>query len=708
MKQAFQHGVREDGSSDRFGKTVQSAPEPRSEDDGPVFPRHPLQPSQGRRAQTHARVTSTGLTRARESPAKNLALGRINCYLVAMLQITNLTYRIGGRALLENASASIPDGHKVGVVGRNGTGKSTLLNLLTGELHNDGGSIEVSRGLRIGSVSQKMLSGPGTPIDFVLAADTERAALLREAETATEPLRIAEIHTRLADIGAAAAEARAASILAGLGFDTAMQARPIESFSGGWRMRVALGATLFAAPDLLLLDEPSNHLDLETRMWLESHLAAYRGTILLVSHDRYLLNSVVDSILHLHGEKLTLYRGDYDNFERVRSAKLELQQALHEKQAAARAHMQAFVDRFRYKASKARQAQSRLKALERMELVAAVREDDTIRFGFPSPEPLASPLITLHKVGVGYGGTPVLRGLNLTISADDRIALLGANGNGKTTFLKLIQGVLSPMGGEMVKSGKLRVGYFEQEQADAFNLDQTAFQHMAGVMRGAPEAKVRAHLGRFGFPQARAEVKIGKLSGGEKARLLFATITRDAPHILLLDEPTNHLDIEAREALIEALNDYEGAVLLVTHDPHLVELCAERLWLVADGGLRTFDGDIDDYRRSMLEERRAEKREARAVDTDKTSRKDERRNRAAERAALSDKRKAAREAEKRMEKLAAEKRRIEAKLADPALYDRPAAEVTDLQMRLAAIASGMAAEESVWLEAQEAIEGVEA
>ena len=625
-----------------------------------------------------------------------------------MLRIANLTYRIGGRVLFENAGAAIPAGHKVGIVGRNGTGKSTLIRLVAGDLAADGGSIEVGRGLRIGSVAQEMPAGSGTPLDFVLAADTERAALLEEAERATDAARIAEIHTRLTDIGSASAEARAASILAGLGFDTEMQARPLDSFSGGWRMRVALGATLFAAPDLLLLDEPSNHLDLETRIWLESHLAAYRGTILLVSHDRYLLNAVVDSILHLHGEKLTLYRGDYDNFERVRAAKLELQQALHVKQAAARAHMQAFVDRFRYKASKARQAQSRLKALERMELVAAVREDETIRFDFPSPEPLASPLITLHKVGVGYDGAPVLRGLNLTISADDRVALLGANGNGKTTFLKLIQGVLPPIGGEMVKSSKLRVGYFEQEQADAFDLSQTPYQHMAGIMRGAPEAKVRAHLGRFGFPQARAEVKIGSLSGGEKARLLFATITRDAPHILLLDEPTNHLDIEAREALIEALNDYEGAVLLVTHDPHLVELCAERLWLVADGGCRSFDGDVDDYRKRMLEERRAERREARSADADKSSRKDERRNRAQLRAAVADRRKTAREAEKRLEKLSAEKRALEAKLADPAVYAGSGEEATALRTRLASISAGIRAAESAWLEAQEAIEAAEA
>mgnify|MGYP001394915058 CR=1 FL=1 len=623
-----------------------------------------------------------------------------------MLRIASLTYRIAGRVLFDGADAAIPDGHKVGLIGRNGSGKSTLLRLITGELAPDGGSIEIGSRTRVGAVAQEMPEGSGAPLDFVLAADAERAALLAEAESAQDPARIAEIHARLADIGAASAEARAASILAGLGFDEAMQRRPLDSFSGGWRMRVALAATLFAAPDLLLLDEPSNHLDLETRIWLESHLAGYRGTILLVSHDRNLLNAVVDSILHLHGGKLTLYRGDYDRFERVRAEKLALQQAQHEKQMAARAHMQAFVDRFRYKASKARQAQSRLKALERMQLVGPVQREEETRFDFPSPAHLPSPLVTLHRAAVGYDGRPVLRGLNLTISADDRIALLGANGNGKTTFLKLIQGALSPMAGELVRSPKLRVGYFEQEQADAFDLAQTAYRHMAAEMKGAPEAKVRAHLGRFGFPQERADTRIGALSGGEKARLLFATITREAPHILLLDEPTNHLDIDAREALIEALNDYEGAVLLVTHDPHLVELCAERLWLVADGTCRPFDGDMADYRRRMLEERRAERREARAANgaDGGASRKDERRARADLRAALADQRKAARDAEKRLEALAAEKRRIEAALADPALYADGGAAVAELQIRLAGIAAGIAAAETAWLEAQEAIE----
>ncbi|MFN4088679.1 MAG: ABC-F family ATP-binding cassette domain-containing protein, partial [Alphaproteobacteria bacterium] len=492
-----------------------------------------------------------------------------------MLRIENLTYRVAGRTILDNASVAISDGHKVGLVGRNGSGKSTLLKLLTGELTADGGTIEVGQRTRVGSVQQEMPEARRTPLAFVLAADAERDALLVEAETATDPQRIADIHTRLADIDAASAEARAAAILAGLGFDEAMQARPLGDFSGGWRMRVALAATLFSAPDLLLLDEPSNHLDLETRIWLESYLNAYRGTILLVSHDRGLLNGVVGSILHLVGGGLTLYRGDYDTFERTRAERLRLQEAQSAKQAAARAHMQAFIDRFRYKASKARQAQSRIKALERMEKISPILREPETRFAFPDPDPLPSPLVTMDGASVGYDGRPVLRKLNLSIGADDRIALLGANGNGKTTFLKLLLGRLQPLSGEVIRAPKVRIGYFEQEQADAFDLSITAFRHMAREMGDVPEAKVRAHLGRFGFPQERADVRIGDLSGGEKARLLFATVTRDAPNILLLDEPTNHLDIRHQLEVLNLLSRLPTTVIVSLHDLALASAHAD-------------------------------------------------------------------------------------------------------------------------------------
>ena len=619
-----------------------------------------------------------------------------------MLRIDNLTYRIAGRTILEGASVTIPDGHKVGLVGRNGTGKSTLLKLLTGELLPDGGTIELSARTRVGSVLQEMPEAKRSPLAFVLAADSERDALLTEAETATDPQRIADIHTRLADIGAESAEARAASILAGLGFDDAMQGRPLGDFSGGWRMRVALAATLFAAPELMLLDEPSNHLDLETRIWLESYLNNYRGTILLVSHDRSLLNGVAGSILHLAGGALTLYRGNYDTFERTRAERLRLHEAQAVKQAAARAHIQSFIDRFRYQANKARQAQSRIKALERMEEIGPVLREPETRFQFPNPEKLPSPLVTLDNVSVGYDGSPVLRHLNLTIGSDDRIALLGANGNGKSTFLKLLLGRLKPLSGEVVRASKVRIGYFEQEQADAFDLSVTAFAHMSREMRDAPEAKVRAHLGRFGFPQQRADVKIGALSGGEKARLLFATVTRDAPNILLLDEPTNHLDIEAREALVEALAEWEGAVLLVTHDPHLVELCADRLWLVRDGGCQPFDGDVSDYRRQLQQEKRAEKREAR---DDKSARKEQRgASGGLSRQNLAAERRAVRDAEARVDRLTKAREQAMRLLADPGLYERPGNDVARLQVKLAEIEAELATAEDAWLAAQETLE----
>ncbi len=626
-----------------------------------------------------------------------------------MLRLENLTYRVGARTLLDGASVTIPQGHKVGLVGRNGTGKSTLLRLIEGKLTPDAGEISVAPRLRIGGVAQEMPDADGTPLQFVLAADRERETLTREAETTVDPHRLGEIYDRLDAIGAHSAEARAASILAGLGFDEAAQARPLGSYSGGWRMRVALAATLFAAPDVLLLDEPSNHLDLETRIWLEGYLKSYQGTILLVSHDRDLLNSVTDSILHLHGLKLTLYRGNYDRFDRTRREALAHQEAAYARQMEQRRHMQAFVDRFRYKASKARQAQSRLKALERMEIVAPVEADSDTVFRFPDPVELPSPLVTIDRVAVGYGSRPVLKGLNLTISADDRIGLLGANGNGKTTFLRLVLGQLRPLQGEIIRSPKLRVGYFEQEQADAFDLESTPVAVMSALMPNAPEAKVRAHLGRFGLTQERATTRIGQLSGGEKARLLFACVTYDAPHILLLDEPTNHLDIDARDALVQALAEYRGAVLLVTHDPRLVELCADRLWLVADGTCRAYDGDVADYRRQLAEERRAERADAKRNDaasaTSRIASKKERRQAdAAVRAALAGERKRAREAEKRVERLSAERSALQARLTDPKLYEGTGDEVSRLQIRLAEVEQAITEAETEWLEAQEALE----
>ena len=528
-----------------------------------------------------------------------------------MLQIIDLTYRIAGRTLLEGASATVPTGHKAGLVGPNGAGKSTMLKLLVGALTSDGGEVSMPSGARIGSVAQEAPGGRASLLDTVLAADTERAALLVEAEQLDtsdnhdDPARIAFVHQRLADIEAHRAPARAAEILAGLGFDDAAQRRACSEFSGGWRMRVALAAALFAGPDILLLDEPTNHLDLEATIWLESYLKDYSGTLLLVSHDRELLNAIPDMIIHLEEGKLVTYRGNFDQFRRQRSERQQHQAAALAKQAAERKHMEEFVARFRAKATKARQAQSRIKALARMETLAPIIEDRVVQFDFPQPAPLPPPLVTMDDLSVGYDGKPVLSHLNLRIDADDRIALLGANGNGKSTLVKLLAGRLAPLAGGIAKSSKLRVGYFAQHQAEELDLSLTALEQAKKTMQ-TPEQKVRAHLGRFGFSQDRSGTRVGSLSGGEKARLLFALMARDAPNILLLDEPTNHLDIESREALVRALNDYEGAVILVTHDPALVELVADRLWLVAGGKVRPFDGDLDDYKKLLLQKRTAE------------------------------------------------------------------------------------------------------
>jgi ATP-binding cassette, subfamily F, member 3 len=630
----------------------------------------------------------------------------------AMLTINNIIYRIGGRLLFENASAAIPDGHRVGLIGRNGAGKSTLLKLIEGALDLDGGSISVGRRTKVGSVAQEMPDSAMTPLDFVLSADVERAQLLAESETATDPVRIAEVHLRLADIGAETAPSRAASILAGLGFDEPMQGQKLGEFSGGWRMRVALAATLFAAPDLLLLDEPSNHLDMETRLWLETYLTNYQGTVLLVSHDRSLLNVVAESILHLKDGELTLYRGNYDRFERTFRERLVHQAAAYSKQVEQRAKMQAFVDRFRAQASKARQAQSRLKAMERLGELAPLRPDHEVAFDFPDPVTLPPPLLTLDKASVGYeADRPVLRNLDLSIDMEDRIALLGANGNGKTTFLRLLTGDLTPMDGQIRRSSKLRFGYFAQELAEAFDLDATPLTMMTALLPDASESVVRSHLGRYGFTQDHTKVRIGSLSGGEKARLLFASITRNAPHVLLLDEPTNHLDIDARDALISAINAYQGAVILVTHDPHLVELCADRLWVVRDGGCHRFDGDMDDYRKSLVDQRRQSRSTARQRNAEegdsasvKSDRKASRRAGAEARRARSQLRKAATAATKILEKLTSEKKTLVASLSDPVFYKEHADEFTALNKRHAAIESEIEVAEAQWLEAQSALE----
>jgi ATP-binding cassette subfamily F protein 3 len=620
-----------------------------------------------------------------------------------MLRIENLTYRIGARVLLDAASATIDTGHRVGLVGRNGTGKTTLFKLIVGELDTDGGNIEVPQRWHIGVTTQEAPGGPTSLIDTVLAADKELAALEAEAETATDPDRIVEIHSRLEEKDSHRARARAARILAGLGFDEAAQARPCSDFSGGWRMRVALAALLFTRPDLLLLDEPTNHLDLEASLWLEDYLRTYPGTILLISHDRDLLNRAVDEILHLENGKLTLYRGGYDRFEETRRMRLDLDAKMRSKQAAQRARIQAFVDRFRYKASKARQAQSRLKMLARMQPIPEQQGEGSVVFDFPDPDPLSPPLLSVNGVSVGYDGRPVLEGLSLRLDDDDRIALLGANGNGKSTLAKLISGRLTPMAGEMVRSGKLRVGYFAQHQAEELDLDATPVIELARKQPKELPERLRAHLGRFGFSQIRAETRVGDLSGGEKARLMLALITSEKPHILVLDEPTNHLDIASREALVQALNAYKGAVVMVSHDPHMVELVADRLWLVADGKVEPYEGDMADYRALLLSQRGnagGGRGTARPTDEEKAERKVQRK------AASVDKRlrKRATDAEALVARLTARKAELEQALADPKIYEGDGKQAADLGREAVSVQRDLAAAEEDWLACQEELE----
>lgn len=482
-----------------------------------------------------------------------------------MLSITDITYRVGGRALFEKASLSIPAGRRVGLVGPNGTGKSTLFKLIAGELTLDGGDITLVNKATIGMVRQDLPEDDTTLIDVVLGSDKERAALFKEAETTEDPERIGYIYTRLEEISAYDAPSRAATILAGLGFNDKAQNSAISTFSGGWRMRVALASALFLQPDLLMLDEPTNHLDFEAMVWLENYLMNYSKTLIIISHDRDILNKTVDHIVHLDNKKLVSYTGNYNQFERRRAEKMINQQALHNKQMAQKEHMMKFVERFRAKASKARQAQSRLKAIEKMDIVDAVIAERVTAFTFPEPDELPSPIITLDNVDVGYEkGSPVLRNLNLRIDMDDRIALLGANGNGKSTLVKLLSGRLSTMAGEMYKSGKLRIGYFAQHQTEELDINHTPYELMQEAMKDKHESKVRAAIGKFGFDKHKADTRVAELSGGEKARLLFCLMSFNAPHIMLLDEPTNHLDIDAREALMQALNNYNGAVILVS------------------------------------------------------------------------------------------------------------------------------------------------
>ncbi|MCO5145900.1 MAG: ABC-F family ATP-binding cassette domain-containing protein [Aquamicrobium sp.] len=614
-----------------------------------------------------------------------------------MLILDDISLRIAGRLLIDHASLTLPAGSKAGLVGRNGTGKTTLFKAITGELATETGSISYPKGTRIGQVAQE---APGTEealIEIVLKADTERMALLAEAETASDPHRIAEIQTRLSDIDAHSAEARAATILAGLGFDADAQKRPASSFSGGWRMRVALASVLFAQPDLLLLDEPTNYLDLEGTLWLEGYVARYPHTVLLISHDRDLLNRAVSSIVHLDQMKLTFWRGGYDQFERQRAEQLEHQEKARVKQEAQRKHMESFVERFRAKASKARQAQSRLKALEKLKPISAVIEDSVRPFSFPEPaKTVASPIITMQAGAVGYQpGKPVLKGLTLRIDEDDRIALLGANGNGKSTFAKLIAGRLSLESGGITIAPGLKVSMFAQHQLDDLRPEESAIEHVRRLMPEAPEAKVRARVARMGLSTEKMATKAKDLSGGEKARLLMGLATFDGPNLFILDEPTNHLDIDSREALMMALNDFPGAVILISHDRHLIEATADRLWLVKDGTVAPFDGDMADYRQIITggASDRRERREA-----DKASKADKRREAAARRAALEPVAKEIRATEGLIERTRKRIDAIEDQLADPTLYEKEPATATRLAKERSDLSNALARHEDRWLE----------
>ncbi len=614
-----------------------------------------------------------------------------------MLRIDDISYSVEGRPLFEGASATIPTGHKVGLVGRNGSGKTTLFRLIRGDLTLEGGAITLPARARIGGVAQEVAATQDNLIETVLAADTERAALMAEAETATDPARVSEVQTRLADIDAWSAEGRAATILRGLGFDTAAQARPCADFSGGWRMRVALAGVLFAQPDLLLLDEPTNYLDLEGALWLETYLRNYPHTVIIISHDRGLLNRAVGSILHLEDRKLTLYGGGYDTFARTRAERRAVAQAEARKQEARRAHMQAFVDRFRAQATKARQAQSRIKMLERMQPITLPAEAAQHVFTFPAPEELSPPIIALENVAVGYDGPPVLKRLDLRIDQDDRIALLGRNGEGKSTLSKLLAGKLERQNGQITRASKLRVGYFAQHQVDELHLDETPLQHLMRERPGVQQPKLRAKLAGFGLMADQAETEVARLSGGQKARLSLLLATLDAPHMLILDEPTNHLDIESREALVEALNAYDGAVVLVSHDMHLLSLVADRLWLVSGGTVAPYEGDLESYREFLLSGATAPAQASRPAERPKTP-PPPKQTRQTLQAEL-------RKCEARLDKLAEMRVRLDKKLADPELYEPARArDLIEWQTKYAELETATKRAEALWMEAQERLD----
>jgi len=619
-----------------------------------------------------------------------------------MLHINDLTYRLGPRLLFDKATAALPERARIGFVGRNGAGKTTLFNIIAGQISPESGTLSLPRHQKMGRVEQEAPGGPTQLIDFVLAADTERAALMAEAETATDPNRIADIQMRLVDIDAHAAPSRAATILSGLGFDEAAQQRALSEFSGGWRMRVALAAVLFSGPDFLLLDEPTNYLDLEGTLWLIDYLQTYPATILVISHDRDMLDAVADHILHLDQSKLTLWKGNYTSFEHQRREQQAILLKHQKKQEDQRKHLQSFVDRFRAKATKAAQAQSRLKMLAKLEPVSAIVDGQVMPFHLPSPEkPLSPPIVAMDGVSTGYGDTPILKRLNLSIADDDRIGLLGSNGNGKSTFAKLVGGRLDVMEGSLKKSSKMEVGFFAQHQVDDLDTNATPYQAVAALMRDQPESKIRSKCAQIGFPNVKADTKVALLSGGEKARLLMGLSAFHGPHLLILDEPTNHLDIDSRAALIEAINDYQGAIILVSHDRHLLDSCADRLWLVDGGTVKNFDGDMDDYRRFVLDRANGAVTKKREEKAEKPAEKSSAPLSAKAAMPLKKRIAAAEEKMKKFEDLIA---RVDQMLADPQAFVKDPVKANQLSQQRGDLERALMAAEEEWLELSSELE----
>jgi ATP-binding cassette subfamily F protein 3 len=618
-----------------------------------------------------------------------------------MLTINNLTYRIQGRELFEDASLVLPAGSKAGFVGKNGTGKTTLFHLIQGHIGADAGNIDLNRKARIGAVAQEAPAGDETVLDVVMSADKERTALMIEAETAIDPDRIGEIYTRLADIDAHTAEARASSILKGLGFEQDRQNAPTHELSGGWRMRVALAAVLFSQPDLLLLDEPTNYLDLEGTLWLEKYLATYPYTVFMISHDRDLLNKAVTSIVHLEHRKLTLYKGNYDTFENTRRMQMELNNKGREKALDQVAHLQKFVDRFKAKASKAKQAQSRMKMIEKLRPPAAMFDEYAAPFRFQQPKiELPNPMITLDGVSTGYGDKTILRKITMRIDPEDRIALVGVNGNGKSTFAKLLAGDIPVKDGTLRKGKKLEIAHFAQHQMDKLKPEWTPLEHVVDLMPTENESKRRSRLAQMGLTTSRMDTKAKNLSGGERARLLMGLITFSGPSMMILDEPTNHLDIDSRDALVHALNEYEGAVLIISHDRHLIEATCDTLWIAEGATIHELDEDLDSYQRSIT----SSKDGKRSGGGGPKLSKQEAANRRAEVAPI---KKAIKEAETKIARLKGEIDKVDALLADPKVYNGAPERVISLGKDKARYGADLTTTEEHWLALSAELEGAE-